>query len=254
MTSPTKIPKIINYCWFGGQEKPESVINCIESWKKFCPEYKLVEWNEANYDISKKNIYVQQAANRQKWAFVTDYARLDILFNNGGLYFDTDVELIRSPETLLENTTFFGLENVLAVNTGIGCGSIKGAPVLKKLMVIYDNSYFVNKEGKANYRTCVEIATNELINYGLKPINETQRIEVEDRDVMIYSTDFFCPQLYHSKKINLTKNTYSIHHYNASWQSKTQRILSPIKTSIRKLIDKFFGIGSYEKLKSFIRN
>ena len=254
MIKEDKIPKIIHYCWFGGGEKNETVKKCIASWEKFCPGYKIIEWNEANYDLSRTNVYVKQAFKHKKWAFVADYARLDILYTYGGLYFDTDVELVRPPDELLKDNTFFGLEDALAVNTGIGCGSTKNAPVLKKIMEEYENISFIDKKGKINYTTCVEITSNLLIKYGLKPENKNQCLFVDDKAISIYNSEYFCPQQLRSVEINVTDKTISIHHYDGSWKSPMEYTKTTLKIFVRKMVDMVFGIGTYNKIKMKIKS
>ena len=109
------IPKIIHYCWFGGNDKLESVMKCIESWKKYLPDYEIMEWNESNFNIKKANQYVREAYDNKKWAFVTDYVRLIALYENGGIYFDTDVEVFKSFDSLLSEKAFFGFESTIYV-------------------------------------------------------------------------------------------------------------------------------------------
>ena len=119
------IPKIIHYCWFGGNDKSELVERCISSWKKYCPDYKIIEWNENNYNVN-KNKYTKYAYERQKWAFVSDYARIDIINTYGGFYLDTDVELMKSLDDLINNEIYFGIEkNTNKISTGLGFGSVK---------------------------------------------------------------------------------------------------------------------------------
>ena len=118
------IPKKIHYCWFGNNPLPESVQRCIESWKKYCPGYEIIEWNEGNYNINKIP-FIEKAYKEKKYAFVSDYARLDIIYNEGGIYLDTDVELIKNIDPLLEHSCFLALESCGAVATGLGFGSIK---------------------------------------------------------------------------------------------------------------------------------
>ena len=119
-----KIPKVIHYCWFGGNPKPKLVQKCIHSWKKYCPDYEIIEWNESNFDISSCPLYVRQAYDVKKWAFVSDYARLKIIHTCGGIYLDTDVELIKSLDSLLEYNAFFGFEDGKYVATGLGFGAV----------------------------------------------------------------------------------------------------------------------------------
>ena len=118
-----RIPKIIHYCWFGNNPKPEIVYKCIESWKKYFPDYEIVEWNEKNYDVNKE-LYMQEAYSCKKWAFVSDYARFDVLYQYGGIYFDTDVEVLKKfPQEILCNQAFTGIESTKIISPGLvfGC-------------------------------------------------------------------------------------------------------------------------------------
>ena len=128
------IPKIIHYCWFGRNPKPELAVKCIKSWKKRCPDYEIIEWNEDNFDISSCPLYVRQAYEAKKWAFVSDYVRLKVVYDEGGVYLDTDVELKKGLDALLAYDAYFGFEDGTHVNTGLGFGAVKGAPILKEMM------------------------------------------------------------------------------------------------------------------------
>ena len=123
------IPKVIHYCWFGGNELPELAMKCIDSWKKFCPDYEIKQWNEKNYDLDSSR-YIKEAYKNKKWAFVSDYARLDIIYNNGGIYLDTDVELIGKLDEFLDEKCFLAAEREEYVNTGLGFGAEKGNVVI----------------------------------------------------------------------------------------------------------------------------
>lgn len=123
------IPKKIHYCWFGRNPLPELAVRCIESWKKYCPDYEIIEWNEDNYDINKIS-YVKEAYQARKWAFVTDYVRLDVVNQYGGIYLDTDVELLKSLDPLLKYKSFFGMEEGKFIATGLGFGAEKGTKIL----------------------------------------------------------------------------------------------------------------------------
>ena len=146
------IPKKIHYCWFGENEKPLLVIECIKSWQKYCPDYEIMEWNSKNYDVH-KNKYMEQAYQAKRWGFVSDYARLDIIYQYGGIYLDTDVELIRSLDDLLETDGYIGFEkkvdeecDEVYVNTGQGFGASAFHPVVKAMMDIYKEIDFVEQE------------------------------------------------------------------------------------------------------------
>lgn len=147
------IPKKIHYCWFGGAKKPNSVLECINSWKKFCPDYEIIRWDESNYDY-KWNRYMKEAYERKKWAFVSDVARLDIIYKNGGVYLDTDVELIKSLDNLLYQRCYFGIESGGLVNTGLGFGAVSNHYFVKQLLDIYEDMHFVNDNGTMNTTSC----------------------------------------------------------------------------------------------------
>jgi len=231
------IPKRIHYCWFGGNPLPDDVRRYIESWKRFCPDYEIIQWNETNYDV-KKNKYVEQAYKNKKWAFLTDYARLDIVYNYGGIYLDTDVEVIRSLDDLLKNKCYMGMEQVGKVATGLGFGAELHHPFLKDNMILYEKENFIQDDGTFKPPICVKLTTKLLLNYGLKEENKIQEIE----GVKIYPTDYFCPLKMGTNKLRITNNTYSIHHYAASWYTgnaamrKIKYYLIPIKIFIKKYI------------------
>ncbi|GFI47332.1 hypothetical protein IMSAGC019_02656 [Lachnospiraceae bacterium] len=211
--SKNLIPKVIHYCWFGRSELPDSVKRSIDSWKRICPGYAIIQWDESNYDYNKIN-YVADAYKRKKYAFVSDYARLDIIYNNGGIYLDTDVELIKSLDTLLENRAFAGIENT-GINLGLGFGAQKGVPELKDMMDRYREVSFLNKDGSSNLTPMPVYTTEYFIKKGYKMRNRNriQRIG----SFTIYPAEYFNPKNMMTDVIDLKDNTYSIHHYDASW-------------------------------------
>lgn len=231
------IPKIIHYCWFGGKELPKEVQKCINSWKKFCPDYKIIRWDESNYDVY-KNPYTRYCFENKKWAFLSDYARLDIVYSHGGIYLDTDVEIIKSWDPLLKNECFLGMEQPGCINTGLGFGAKKGNNYIKENKEYYEITPFLKKNNKWIKTTCVKITSKLLVNEGLTAENKTQTI----KNIVIYPTNFFCPKVIGTNKINITDNTYSIHHYDASWKSNSKILrrisyfLIPIKSTIKKII------------------
>ncbi len=236
MNNQTKIPKTIHYCWFGRNPLPESVVKCIESWKKYCPDYNIIQWNEDNYDIT-KNKFMLNAYNNKKFAFVSDYVRLDVLYKYGGIYLDTDVEVIKNLDNLLNDDMFFALEAPGVIATGLGMGSVKGEEMLKKNMEFYDNIE-IDPNGSFNKIICTKYTSELLANMGMKKINTLQKIE----NIVIYPTEYFCPMQVGHRKINITPNTYSIHHYDASWYKGNKLIkefnyrLIPLKKFIKKYI------------------
>ncbi len=209
------IPKKIHYCWFGGNPIPEKDKKCIESWKKFCPDYEIIRWDESNYDI-RKNKFISQAYDMKKWAFVSDYARLDIIYNNGGIYLDTDVELVKSLDILLENEAFMGFEKGRVVATGLGFGAIPHQKGIKLLRDSYDNLEFVDSNGKQKSNkdiNCPIINSNILIEHGAV-MNDKEQIV---HGITLYPTEYFCPLDSATGELKCTDKTFSIHWYNMSW-------------------------------------
>ena len=161
------IPKIIHYCWFGGNPLPKIAVKCISSWKKYFPDYEIKEWNEDNFDLNCCE-YVREAYQAKKWAFVSDYARFWILYNYGGLYFDTDVEVIKDMSDIIANGAFMGCEVADKCAPGLG--------LYKEILENYQQSHFLNSDGSNNYETVVDRTTNILKKYGFKESNTIQKI------------------------------------------------------------------------------
>lgn len=254
------IPKVIHYCWFGGNPLPKAAIKCINSWKKKNPDYQIIEWNESNFDIN-INLYCCQACERKKWAFVTDYARLWILYHHGGVYFDTDVKVLRSFDDLLDNPCFLGIEKStrnIQVNTGVGMGCEKGNPVVKAMMDSYaDIPFIVN--GKEDITTCTVRNTAVLETFGYQNKDIIQKLA----DVTIYPSEYFSPMEMESGIIHKTKNTHSIHLYSLSWtskenQEKRKKYLKELRKNNRKyniktlpnrVLQKTLGEKRYQRIK-----
>lgn len=207
------IPKKIHYCWFGGKALPKEVKKCIKSWKKHCPDYEIIEWNESNFDIHCNN-FIKKAYEEKCWAFVSDYARLKIIYDNGGIYLDTDVELLKSLDTLLHEECYFAAqEEDKKLNSGLGFGARKHHPIIKELLDCYDNAIF-DKEQKFSL-ACPILTTNLFEQYGYHFKNEIMKME--NIDVTIYPPKYFDPISPGSIENLMDKDTYSIHHYSASW-------------------------------------
>ncbi|MDD6827432.1 MAG: glycosyltransferase [Oscillospiraceae bacterium] len=209
------IPKTIHYIWIGGTELPEHLQKCVDSWKKFCPDYDIVCWNESNYDFS-KNDYMKQAYASKKWAFVSDYARLDILYKYGGIYLDTDVELLKSLDDMLYQTAYCSVEKWNVINTGGGCGSVKNSSGIKAMLDFRNRFNFINKDGTLNMTASGYYETVAMINNGFIPDGTYQKI----LDMNIYPYSFFHPYDYLTKQMNITENTLSIHRFNNGWTEK----------------------------------
>jgi glycosyltransferase involved in cell wall biosynthesis len=218
-----KIPKVLHYIWVGGNPKPSSVDRFIASWKKYCPDYEIIEWNEDNYNI-RHNRYTREAYDAKKWAFVTDYMRLDILDRYGGIYLDTDVEIIKNLDIFLKEPAFSsfetGDETRILLPTGL-MGSNKGNNWINYLKTYYDDERsFYKPNGEIddtpNTHTITEMTVNK---YGIKLNDKLQKTA----DFTLYPHDYFCPKSWSTRKINLTKNSYAIHHFAGSWWSMETR-------------------------------
>lgn len=213
-----KIPKIIHYCWFGGKPLPESVKKCIESWEKYCPDYEILQWNESNYDISKSKFMVE-AYKAKKWGFVPDYARFDIIYEHGGIYLDTDVEIIKNWDPLLKHDAFMGFEGTEYIAPGLGFGAKPGNLVIKEMLELYEKIDFISFRNNLNKIASPVLISSFLDAKGLKRDGEFQIID----GLVLYPQDFFCPKNPITRFLNITKNTYSIHHYDASWVDEEER-------------------------------
>lgn len=229
------IPKLIHYCWFGNGEIPAKDKKCIDSWKKFCPDYEIIQWNENNYDVT-KNKYMHEAYLEKKWGFVPDYARLDIIYTHGGIYLDTDVELIKSLDDLLEGSGFAGFEGVEHIALGLGFGAEKGNSIIKAMLDQYNDLSFYNPDHTLNITPSPTYSTEILIEKGFKMNGEKQTVN----GFTVYPKEYFCPRDYYTGKLNKTQNTYSIHWFNASWQTPHRRRMMQVR--------RFIGNDNYERL------
>ena len=173
MCEKVNIPRVIHYCWFGGNPLPEEAKKCIESWKRYCPDYEIIRWDESNYDVN-SCAYIQEAYQAKKWAFVSDYARFDILYHHGGVYFDTDVELVASIEDILEKGAFLGVEQPIGddlsikVAPGLGMAAEAGHPLYRQILNMYGDLHFLHPDGSPNQITVVKYTTDLLLSYGLQ--------------------------------------------------------------------------------------
>ena len=237
------IPKKIHYCWLGGDPLSPLAEKCIASWKKYCPDYEIILWNESNYDFT-KHPYMRQALEAQKWGFVPDYARLDIVWQHGGIYLDTDVELVKSLDDLLENKFYAGFESDKFVALGLGFGAEAGHPLLKKMMEDYDNYSFVNEDGTLNLLPSPAIQTELLLKMGLSA--DTGDILTMTDGVVIYPTRFFAPRNA-ARLPEALPDSYSVHHYAASWCD--DQIKRKLLFAVKKIINVCFG----EKAVFFVK-
>ena len=238
-----EIPRIIHYCWFGGKEKPEIVKRCIKSWKDILVDYEIKEWNESNFDIN-SNLFVKQAYEAGKFAFVSDFVRVNALYNYGGIYLDTDVEVFKSFDDLLDNDSFWGFEekNYIATST-IGCK--KGNKLIKEFLSKYDDKKFIFENGQENLETNVSIVSEIISSLGVEMNNKYQNIEGL---ATFYPQEYFSPYDYLNCYSKATSNTYAIHHFYKSWLPTSVKI----KSVIKKVIAKFIGGERIAKLRNAI--
>ena len=224
------IPKKIHYCWFGRNEKPKLAKKCIASWKKYCPDYEIIEWNEDNFDLD-QNDYLCYCYENKKWAFLSDLARLMIVAEQGGIYFDTDVELVRNPDELLENDAFFGFENDANVATGLGFGAVAGHHSVLAMIQQYEA---LQKDAEGNYPmvVCPALNTQALVPMGLQLNGQLQEFE----GVTVYPADYFNPYDDPTGRLRKTENTYSIHWYSKSWMSKKTILRSKLTKPLHRLL------------------
>ena len=222
-----EIPKIIHYCWFGGGEMTELHKGCIESWKEHCPDYEIRFWNETNYDISKTPLYVRQAYEAKKYAFVSDYVRLDLVYHFGGFYLDTDVELLRSLDVFLHYRAVFGFMEYGEINTGLGFGCVAGRDAIKELRDMYEACEFINEDGSYNLTPCPIYTNGYFQDKGIRTDNELQLMD----DMLFLPSSYFCPLTpiesedgkYNLTLYSLSADTYAIHQCENTWKSENDR-------------------------------
>ena len=237
-----EIPKIIHYCWFGRGKKTKLIRKCMKTWKKYFPEYDIVEWNEENFDIN-SNEYVREAYNNKKYAFVSDYARLYALYNFGGIYFDTDIEVIKNFDNIIKNMDIYAFEKEDVIMTGVMIAR-KGSKIIKQFLKLYDNLKFLNDDGSLNllpntYRLTEILKENGLVCNNKKQILKNSLAE-------IYPIEYFFSFYMDNSYFMPTQNTYTIHHYDGSWTSKKEKVLKIIKRTLAKVI----GLDMYDKIRN----
>lgn len=248
------IPKIIHYCWFGSNPLPESAKRCIESWRKYLPDYEIKEWNETNIDVNLIP-YTAQAYAAKKYAFVSDYIRFKVLYEFGGIYFDTDVEVIKPFDRIIEDGSFMGFEENPSlkngnafkgnVNPGLGMGAISGLGLFEEVIKKYNNMYFINEDGSLNQKTVVEYTTKILVKHGLTNVQGIQHIA----GVNIYPAEYFNPLNDNTGRLNITKNTYSVHWYSKSWINE-----HPLRRKLSRLSHRILGTKLVPSIKRWVKS
>lgn len=252
------IPKIIHYCWFGGRPKPELAEKCIRSWRKFCPDYEILEWNEDNFDVETAPKYVQQAYECKRWAFVSDYVRLKALVEMGGVYMDTDVEVIKPLDPYLQHEAFAGFENEASIQTGL-LACEKGFSLFRIFLEHYNTAVFIREDGTEDTTTNVYILSEICKNHGFVPNGKYQQVH----GLTIYPKDVFCPVEFDTMKLKKTRRTVTIHWFSGSWhteeeleamrQEKLQQQREKMSNIRYAIGTKLLGEHGYEKLKSVLK-
>lgn len=235
------IPKIIHYCWFGNNKKSKEVRKYINTWKKFNPDYKIIEWNEENFDI-RINKFVREAYERKKFAFVSDYVRLYALYNYGGVYMDVDVECIKKFDFNKDDNLITSFELEKIVMTGVIIAS-KNQRIIQELLESYNTMSFSDVYVNNQLVPNTVLFTEMLTKYGLKLVNMTQRL---GEGITIYSRDYYCALDNENSCLDITRNTVTIHHYSGSWMPLNKKISNRIK----KVISKVLGQKKYKQLKN----
>ena len=228
--------KYIHYCWFGDKPLPKLAKKCIKSWKKYLPDYEIIRWSEENVDLEECP-FIKEAYENKKWAFVADYARTKAIYEYGGIYFDTDVEVIRSLEELLRNDAFFCFENKQYVASGLGFGSVAHGKVIQAMLKEYE----ILLDGKNGVRMCPKLNTQALVALGLKQNGRKQNV----CEAVIYPMDVLNPYNSATGKLEKTENTFSIHWYEATWMSKHLKIRGMITRPIHRI----FGVDVFQRFR-----
>lgn len=230
------IPKTIHYCWFGGNPLPNKARKCIESWKKYCPEFQIIEWNENNVALSACPQYINDAYNAKKYAFVSDYIRLKVLYEHGGFYMDTDVELVKPLSAFLSDRAVIGFENNNFVNSGQMLAAEAGHPILVEMMACYNSVAFYKEDGSIFLLGCPHVNTDVLAAHGLNKDGQEQVVA----NVHVYPEYYFNPLDSTTGELRKTDKTVSIHWYAMTWKSPVMklrvRLLKPVRRFLKKFI------------------
>lgn len=243
------IPHVIHYCWFGGKPLSNLAQKCIESWKKYCPDYEIVRWDESNTDLQSCD-YVKEAYDAKKWAFVSDFVRFQVLYEHGGLYFDTDVQLVKPIDFILEQGPFMSIESYpglfaggndsILINPGQGLGAEKGNLFYAEVLDYYKATDFSTE------KTVGVHVTSLMLKHGLKSKNCFQTI----CGINIWPKDFFNPINPNSGKLEITDNTVSIHHYEGTWVDGKTRF----RDKTFQFLFRVFGENISSKIKRLFRS
>lgn len=237
------IPKVIHYCWFGGNPLPDLAEKCLASWKKYCPDYQIMRWDETNYDVTACQ-YAREAYQMKKWAFVSDVARLYALVHFGGIYMDTDVEVIHPLDSLLSYEAVSGFESGRKISTGL-MACEKGHPLFQEFLRAYDGAQFINADGSCDATTNVERITKICLRYGFRGNNRMQTFH----GFTLLPKDYLCPKDARTRQINVTENTLTIHHFDASWKEGDWQYTVDVMNRFGKIPLLYYPVRLISKIK-----
>lgn len=229
------IPKIIHYCWFGDANKEKYLSKYTKKWENKLDGYQIIEWNEQNFDLNNSPCFVQEAYRMKKYAFVSDYVRLYALNQIGGIYLDTDIEIIKNFDDILENDFFIGFENEIYLATCV-IGAEKGNPLIQYFMSFYDNRHFINEDGSLNTHTNTKIITKMLQDRGVTLDIQNSSISTEDGKIVIFSREYFSPYDYINGKSYQNEKTYTVHHFEQSWLPSSLVLRRKAKIQVIKFL------------------
>lgn len=244
------IPKIIHYCWFGNNPKPKLFYKCFKSWRKYCPDYRIIEWNENTLDLTNSPTYVHQAYASKKWAFVSDYVRFLILSKYGGIYLDTDMELLHTLDPFLKHEAFSCTEDGDHISAG-AMGCVPDYALFGEFEKLYHDMSFVNPDGSLNTTTVVELMTEYCQGKGYRAKNILQ----EFCGFTIYPSEFFYPLSWLDGVMCKTENTVAIHWFAGSWttrQQKRDKIIRYAKKRVKPYIVALIGKDKFENIKKML--
>ena len=241
----SKIPKKIHYIWFGQGEKSELIQKCMQTTRDMLPDWDIIEWNEENYDIN-SCAYMKEAYEQKKYAFASDYARFDLLYKYGGIYLDTDVELLKSfPDSFLDYNGFTGVESNNKIAPGLVFACEAGNPIVKEIIEMYQQDHFVDTKGSINTRTVVDRVTDVFYRHGFVKDGNEQELD----GFHVFPSEYFCAYDFVTKEFTITEKTISIHHYTATWLTPQKRVKKAVQDTLRKIL----GVKGYQKVISVKR-
>ncbi len=214
----TKIPKKIHYIWIGGKPLPYEFEKNIDSWMKYNCDYEIIRWDESNYNFEKDN-YVREAYESKEWSFASNYARLDIVYQQGGIYLDTDVEAIKKFDELLRDEAFINMGSGDRINLGCGFGAVKGHPMIKDMLTVFKENHFLTSDGKPAKKPFHSYIHPIVRKYGFEICNEYQK----QNNIVLYPTEVMSPLTIEGMEDYLSEKTISIHKEVGTWRNEKER-------------------------------